>query len=184
MKGERRTNVTNHQRVEVTNLRHDVLTAPPTYRREHTNMPETTTDICVGYEGAPFCEGESLKSCGWNIEVPENEDCPPIEQNRPDQCWNGLYVRDLDECPPLPGNAKLADGALGSPDPVDSCETDGSCDDSCTPPARGDCTIAQTAEPAPPELPVTGLNDPVPLSALALALFVLGTLAIKITRRN
>lgn len=48
-----------------------------------------------------------------------------------------------------------------------SCELDGSCDDSCTPPARADClidpepveeTTAEVVETAPPptELPATG----------------------------
>lgn len=112
-------------------------------------MPEDI-NICEGYEAAPFCEGESVRECPGGIEVAENAACP--------------------------GNAELADGALGSPDPVDvaSCEEDGSCDDSCTAPARGDCTLGETtAEVVVPEpgqiaeLPATGPDQIVSLALMA-----------------
>lgn len=59
-----------------------------------------------------------------------------------------------------------------------SCEELGTCDDSCSPPARGDC-LAETSEPAPPAetLPHTG-GDPL-LGLTALASVVVGVLMVR-----
>lgn len=120
---------------------------------------------CIEFADAAFCEGPSLQECPSGIEVPETEQC------------NSMLGNDLT--------------ALGAvPDEVDgSCEEDGSCDDSCTPPARDDCTQELVTEPAPlpiQELPATGL-DPFHGLIVALALVAGGGRLIqlfKITRKD
>lgn len=110
---------------------------------------------CIEYADAPFCAGESLKECPQGTEVPETVSCGT----------DGLG-----------GNVD----ALGVPDDeFYSCEETGECDDSCSPPAREDCTLptAEVAVPPTPveeQLPQTGITDPGLLFATALALVVAG----------
>lgn len=108
------------------------------------------------YVDAPFCAGPSLRECPGAGEVPETEPCP----------GNGAVV------------------GVVIPDEVDivSCEEDGTCDDSCTPPARGDCTLPGEVTTAPPpaaELPATGPAD---LLAPGLALVLIGTALLRKVR--
>ncbi len=68
---------------------------------------------------------------------------------------------------------------MGVPDDeLYGCEELGTCDDSCSPPARGDCLIefeVESVTPAPPpgELPATGL-DSVVLLLISLMVIVCG----------
>lgn len=117
--------------------------------------------ICEGYEDAPFCAGESLQECPDGTEVAENTTCTTT--TLPD-CWTN------EEGCVGPATNQTYD----SPDPVDvsSCEEDGTCDDSCTAPARGDCTLGQEVtvvpdEPVLAELPATGPDQIVSLALMA-----------------
>lgn len=91
-------------------------------------------------------------------------------------------------CPGEEGHQAEIDGLhedLVTTEPTEaSCELDGSCDDSCTPPARGDCTLETPTEtttevatepPSLAELPATG-GEVVVLGSLALGVAVLGAL--------
>lgn len=77
-----------------------------------------------------------------------------------------------------------------------SCEEDGSCDDSCTPPARDDCTVESvpteaettqsdvqvsdsTEQPIMETLPYTGIE---PIWGWGLGLIIIGTGMIKAVR--
>lgn len=111
---------------------------------------------CTEYADAPFCAGESLKECPQGTEVPETAECGT----------DGLG-----------GNVD----ALGVPDDeMYSCEETGECDDSCSPPERDDCLLAEETEPAPPveQLPQTGGEASI---ALVAALFI--TIGLRLVRQ-
>lgn len=57
-----------------------------------------------------------------------------------------------------------------------SCEELGTCDDSCSPPARDDCLVTEETETPTPvgRLPETGITDPTLLLAAGMAAVIAG----------
>lgn len=121
---------------------------------------------CTEYADAPFCAGPSLKECPNGTEVPETEECGTAWLNDTDALGEPPSYRDMQPVPTCSG----AHWTTAAPfcivyvpdDEMYSCEETGECDDSCSPPARGDC-LAVTEEPPPPPLdtlPETGAMIP------------------------
>lgn len=125
----------------------------------------TVAEHCEHDPAAPFCAGPSLRECDDGTEVAEDQPCPTAAVVTPD-CWGD------------------DDGCVGPADEQTySCEDDGTCDDSCSTPARGDCT-AETGQPAPPpaELPATG--TPADLALAAAMALAAGAAVLARTRRT
>lgn len=113
-------------------------------------------------------QGHLDEVCGFE----EYADAPFCAGPSLKECADGTEVPEDQACVVFEHEQETREG---------SCELDGTCDDSCTPPARDDCLVTETAEPAPPNtgqstLPETGAGaDAGLLLASALALITIGT---------
>lgn len=124
---------------------------------EHTDQwcdglfPDDPDYCAQPWADSPWCAGPSMAECPSGIEVPETEACGTV------------WTNDTD--------------ALGAP-PEASCEEDGTCDDSCSPPARGDCLTAEVTTPPHDvqlaELPATGAGVEA-LMLVSAAMIAVGT---------
>lgn len=92
----------------------------------------SATPDCDLYPDTSWCSGPSMKECPQGVEVPETEDCNSYS-NTDCEDWE-RSARGY--CPGEPGHQEEIDGLY---DDTHSCEQDGTCDDSCSPPARDDC---------------------------------------------
>ena len=174
-------------------------------------------DICTPeYADAPFCAGPSLRECAGGVEVAEDEACPgndldalgepPAHPARPTPTdpLPEPGGTNASACARFDGDGDAATSCYVDEDgftvfrvdtefrpvPDDemySCEELGTCDDSCSPPARDDChadaAVPVTAEPpaAVAELPVTGLDAVSTLALLAGACLAAGAALLRRT---
>lgn len=146
-----------------------------------TVFPASAQDIseyCSDHPDASFCSGDSVKECQGGYTVPEDEDCPlAINQTQLPGCWQdefGCVGPALDQS--YPHDPTWRCEVLGDCEssPV-SCEDDGTCDDSCSPPARDDCEL-----PPPPQDTTTTTQEQLPQTGISLNLLLGGLTSLAI----
>lgn len=123
----------------------------------------------------PGEEGHMEEICGFE----EYADAPFCFGPSLRACPDGSEVPETAACPEnLVGPAT---------EQTYSCEDDGSCDDSCTAPARADCTlentVATTQEVPLDVLPATGITDAGIMVLFGVLMVAIGVFLLKNARR-